>query len=275
MHTERVIKVISVVLMTSIILSGCAAPAAAPSTPYELPTGPEAEWDLVVIGDSSLWGLTRAFAAQIEADMGVRVVSHESTVGGLSAGAVLQALETGESTNPKLAALPDLLREAEVVVMFTNPGDSMDPVKLEDFERCFHYRPPENLADSCNLEAFESYTADLAAIWAKILELREGQPTVLRATDIYNPVVSPWKKFGTFEACTECWETMSAAVRMAAEAQNVPFLSRYDAFNGANHEEDPREKGYIAGDGEHPSASMSRRTAELLSEMGYQPVTLP
>jgi hypothetical protein len=68
---------------------------------------------------------------------------------------------------------------------------------------------------------------------------------------------------------------MNLAVRMAAEAQNIPFLSRYDDFNGADHGEDPREKGYIRSDGEHPSALASRYTAELLSEMGYEPVTLP
>ena len=249
------------------------SPIAAQATERQLPTGPEAEWDLVVIGDSSLWGLRRALAAQIEADVGVKVVSHDCTVGGLSAGRVLQALRTGESANPKLAALPDLLKDAEFVVMFANPEDSMDPEKLKDFEMCFHYRAVENPAESCSPESFERYTADLAAIWAEILELREGQPTVLRATDIYNPLVSPWKEFGDFDGCTECWERMSNAVRLAAEAQGVPFLSRYDAFNGADHGEDPREKGYIQSDGEHPSDLASRYTAELLSEMGYEPVS--
>lgn len=246
------------------------SPTAALSTERQPPLGAETEWDLVVIGDSSLWGLAKAFSARIEADVGVKVVSHDCTVGGLSAGRVLEALETGESSNPKLAAIPDLLRDAEVVVMFANPEDSMDPEKLADLDPCFHFKT----AGPCSPESFEKYAADLAAIWAKILELRDGQPTVLRATDIYNPLVSPWKKLGDFAGCTACWENMCDAARQAAEAQNIPFLSRYDDFNGANHDEDPREKGYIAPDGEHPSALMSRHTAELLSEMGYQPVSL-
>ncbi|MBN1248166.1 MAG: hypothetical protein JXC32_10950 [Anaerolineae bacterium] len=33
--------------------------------PQVLPTGPGAEWTLVVIDDSSLWGPSRAVAAQI------------------------------------------------------------------------------------------------------------------------------------------------------------------------------------------------------------------
>jgi hypothetical protein len=232
---------------------------------------PETEWDLVVIGDSSLWGLAEAFASQIEADLGVKVVDHDSTVGGLSAGMVLEALQTGESSNRRLAALPDALRDAEVVVMFVNPLDSVDPEKPLDLDGCFHLKPPK----SCSPETWEEYTADLIAIWGKILELRAGQPIILRATDIYNPVVSTWNRYEIYDACTECWENQSNAARLAAKAYDIPFLSRYDAFNGANHEEDPREKGLIDRDGEHPSELASQYTAELLSQMGYDPVRSP
>jgi hypothetical protein len=233
---------------------------------------PQAEWHLVVIGDSSLWGLAKVLEAQIEADVGVKVVYNDSTVGGLSAGMVLQALQTGESPQPKLAVLQAALRDAEVVVMFVNPMDSIDPEKPLDLEPCFFHF---GAAESCDPESFEEYTADLKASWAEILELRAVQPTVLRATDVYNPFVSSWKQLGAFEACTECWVNMSNAARLAAEAHNIPFLSRYDVFNGANHDEDPREKGYIQSDGEHPSAPASRYVAELLSAMDYEPVRSP
>jgi len=52
-------------------------------------------------------------------------------------------------------------------------------------------------------------------------------------------------------------------------------LRRLDAFNGPGHEEDPREKGYIVSDGEHPSDLAAQYTAELLSQMGYEPVPQP
>jgi hypothetical protein len=271
MFARRAITIISVLLSISVLVGGCATPAASPSTQHELPTGPEAEWDLVVIGDSSLWGLGRAFASQIENDVGVKVVLHDVARGGLSARAVLQALQPGEPPNLRLEGLADTLKDAEVVVVFVNPMDSVDPEKPLDFEGCFLFKAPE----SCSPESFEKYTADMEAIWAKILELRAGQPTILRATDIYNPLVSPWNRKGVFEACTECWENMSDAARLAAEAHDIPFLSRYDAFNGVNHDEDPREKGYIHSDGEHPSDLAKQYTAELLSKMGYEPVSPP
>jgi len=250
-----------------------AAPTDTPVPPSqpELPKGPEAEWNLVVIGDSSLWGLGEAFASQIEKDVGVKVILEDVTLGGLSAGRVLQALQTGKSLDLQLQRLPDTLRDAEVVVMFVNPLSSVDPEKPLDFGGCFLYRAPE----SCSPESFEKYIADMKAIWAKILELRAGQPTILRATDIYNPLVSPWNEHDVFEACTVCWGNMSNAARLAAEAYDIPFLSRYDAFNGANHNEDPREKGYIRSDGEHPSDLASQYTAKLLSQMGYEPVSPP
>ena len=58
-------------------------------------------------------------------------------------------------------------------------------------------------------------------------------------------------------------------------AFNIPFLSRYDAFNGPNHDEHPREKGYIRGDGEHPTELASEYTAKLLPDIGYRPVMPP
>ncbi len=155
--------------------------------------------------------------------------------------------------------------------MFVNPFDSVEPGNPLDLESCFASRPPA----SCGPESFEQYTADLKALWAEILALRGGKPTILRATDIYNPLASPWREAGVFEACTECWQNMSNAARLAAEAHNIPFLSRFDAFNGPNHDEDPREKGYIRGDGEHPTDLAGQFAAELLSQMGYEPVSPP
>jgi len=61
-------------------------------------------------------------------------------------------------------------------------------------------------------------------------------------------------------------------VREAAEAFNVPLISVYDAFNGTDHNEDPREKGYIGSDGEHASDRGQQVIADLLSEAGYKPI---
>jgi hypothetical protein len=189
----------------------------------------------------------------------------------LSAGSVLEALQGEDGDNYRLEKLPAVLEEAEMVVMFVNPEKSVDPDNPLEMGGCFFYDPPE----SCGPETFEKYIHDLEAIWQEIFELRGDQPIILRATDLYNPLVSPWKEKGVFESCTACWENLSAANRQAAEKFGIPFLSRLDAFNGPTREEDPRQKGYIMSDGEHPTALMGQYTAELFSKMGYDPVPPP
>jgi hypothetical protein len=236
-----------------------------------MPGGPGAEWQLVVIGDSSLWGLGEAFASQIEKDLGVKVSVEDFALPSLSAGTVLGALQTGKSPNSRLEKLPAAVKEAEVVVMFTNPTDSVDPARPLDFGGCFGCSAPV----ACEPEAWEKYTADMSAIWAKIIELRARQPTILLATDLYNPLVEQWKDCEIFTACEACWGNMSAAARQAAQAHGIPFLSRFDAFGGPEHDQDPLDKGYFTEDGEHPNEAANLFTAGLLAQMGYEPTSLP
>jgi len=259
MQRKRTIILAIIILL----LAGCA--------PAELPQGPEAVWQLVVIGDSSMWELGEAYAAQIEKDVGVQVDLYDFANQAGSAGEVLEVLQTGKSFNSRLVNLPEILKGAEVVVIFLNPERSIVPENPLDLEGCFLSLAP----GSCDPASYEQYTADMKAIWAEIFELRKGKATILRATDLYSPLVAPWKEEGIFEACTACWVNMSNAARLAAEAYNIPFLSRLDAFGGPKHDEDPREKGYIVNDGEHPSELMGQYTAGLLSQIGYEPVTPP
>lgn len=261
-HVHKV-RFYSVLLVLGVFTAGCTSP--------KLPQGSSAVWHLVVIGDSSLWELGEAYAVQIEKDVGVQVELEDFALPALSAGKVLEVLQTGKSSNSRLEKLPAALKEAEVVVMFVNPIDSIDPEKPLNLDGCFTYSAPE----SCSPETFKSWTEDLKAIWAEIFKLRKGKETILRATDLYNPLVKGWKETGVFDACTECWVNMSDAARLAAEAYNIPFLSRLKAFSGADHTEDPREKGYIREDGEHPNELGAQFTAQLLSQMGYAPVRLP
>jgi len=255
---------ISAAIACALALGGC-------TTQSELPRGPEAVWDLVIIGDSSLWELGETYASQIEKDTGVEVVLHDFALPALSAGEVLWTLQAGPPARPQLSELEAALKEAEVIVMWVNPVNSVDPANPLDLDACFVSRAP----GPCGPASFEKFTSDLKEVWAKIFELRNGEATILRATDLYNPLVAPWGKGGVFEACTECWENMSEAAHSAAQAFEIPFLSRLDAFNGPSHEEDPRQKGFIIPDGEHPSALAAQFTAELLSQMGYERVTEP
>jgi len=264
MSRRSLLLTVCVVTISSLLLDYCA-----PSS--DLPKGPTAVWDLVIIGDSSLWRLGPAYASQIESDVGVQVTLHDFALPTLSAGEVLQVLQIGQSGRAQLEQLPDALKDAEVVVMFVNLNDSVDPANPNELGACFVSSPP----GLCGPETLEKWTSDLEAIWAEIFSLRKGEPTILRGTDLYNPLVSSWIENGVFEACTVCWENMSNAARLASEAYGIPFLSRLDSFNGPNHDEDPRQKGLIVSDGQHPSDQAAQLTAQLLGQMGYDPVPQP
>ncbi len=249
-------------------------PVARPSlAPAEIPKGPGVEWRLVVISESSGWGLGSAYASQIEKDMGVKVTLDDFAIGDLRAVDVLDALQTGTSSVPRLEALPAALRKADVVLLFPGPMGSIHDDTFLNIRRCFGN--VTGTPEPCPSNGFDEYAADLEAIWARVFELRSGQPTLLRALDAASPFVSRWNANGSFEACTACWECGSTAARRAADAFHVPFLSRYDVYNGAGHDQDPKQQGYIGADGVHPNGLAQQYTAELLSKLGYVAVTPP
>ncbi|MCJ7723922.1 MAG: SGNH/GDSL hydrolase family protein [Anaerolineales bacterium] len=275
MKTVKLMRSLTCLLLLAALLIACSPlqefennQPAPPSV--MMPVGKDVTWDLVVIGDSSLWGCGDALAEKITTDLGVAVKVHDFALPALSAGSVREVLETVKASSYTLPKLPDALKEADYVIMFVNPLDSEVPGTPIELDACFSGSKP----GACDLARFAQYTADMEFIWRKTIELRAGQPTILRATDIYNPLVAWWQENGVFDSCTDCWVNMSTAARQAAENLDIPFLSRYDAFNGADHAEDPREKGYIRDDGEHPTDLANEVTAQLLSGMGYD-ATIP
>ncbi len=261
-----------------IILTACSAQQTKPttgptSTPAVMPTGAGLPWHLVVVSDSSGWGLGEAYASQIEKDVGVTVVVDDFAIGNLSAGDVLDELRTGSSQVPQLEGLTEALKNADVVLASPSPMRSVDIPTFQSIQKCFGNMVGAPLP--CSAAGSEGYTKDLEAIWTTVFTLRSGRPTILRGLDAASPFIPRWNASNIFAACTTCWECYSAAARRASEANGIPFLSRYDAYNGVNHDQDPAAQGYIGGDGVHPNGLAQDHTAELLSKLGYQPVTPP
>lgn len=228
------------------------------------------DWDLVYISDSTGWGVARRYAKNIEGDTGksVRVKNYAS--GGLSAIQVLDAIQNADITKENLKSD---IAEAEVIVLFVNElGDSSKGGVQSGMIDCADYdsgNPPA----SCSVEINSPYTENLKSIYEAIFSLRNGQPTIIRATDLYNPVISEHRIRNMEAECTQCIEALNTAARNAADAFNIPFVSVYDEFNGPDHSEDPREKGYIGDDGIHASEKGQQVIADLLSAVGYDPVT--
>ena len=104
---------------------------------------------------------------------------------------------------------------------------------------------------------------------SEIFELRAGRPTVIRVLDQAAVGIADWREVGIEAECTATWEALSAAIREATGEYGVATASIYDLFNGPDHDEDPREKGYIAGGSYYPSRDGALAKAEVLHDLGY------
>ncbi len=229
-------------------------------------------WDLIYISDSTGFGVAAKYADNIEKDTGKTVQVKNYALGGVSALRVLNALqaEPGDLANYPFQSIRKDFSEAEVIVFFANPrGDPSRGGVEGGMEHCIRADQP---SDDCAPELYEPYVVNLKAIYEEILDLRNGKPTIIRAVDFYNPLISLHREKNMEAECTRCFETFNAAVREAAEAFNIPLVSVYDAFNGTDHNEDPGKKGYIGSDGMHASDKGQQVIADLLSKVGYKPI---
>jgi hypothetical protein len=174
--------------------------------------------------------------------------------------------------NMKLEQAAEQIKDAEVIVIYGNPELSIDPANPMDWNcgqgsNVFY-------VNSCEMETFNLYIQHLEEIYAKIFELREGQPTIIRAFDAYNPVIPRETAQEGYQACLACWANYNAAIHQAAETFNVPVAKVAEAWNGADGTEDPVAKGYTK-DNIHPNELGAKVIAEALRDLGYEPVYPP
>jgi len=231
--------------------------------------GDDAEvWDLLYIQDSHGFGVAELLGRRLEAELGVEVSVQDKAIGNLAAETVLQRIR-GESPDD----WSNLVRDAEVIVFFGNPEGSGD---TSDIRTCIsgstrHREPPVRYAD----EDWQPYRDLLDEVYAEIWKIRNGKPVVLRAVDFINPAISAWRQAGIEPECTAALEAMNRAIRAAAEANAATLVSTYDLFNGPNHDQDPREKGWVGPDGIHMNAAGMAAIADVISAAGFEPTTAP
>jgi hypothetical protein len=165
------------------------------------------------------------------------------------------------------------VREAEIIVLFGNPegsgatSDLGTCISASTLER----EPPQRYSET----DWQPYRDVLDEIYAEIWELRDNEPVVLLAVDFINPAISAWRQAGIESECTAALEAMNRAIREAAEDNGATLVSLYDVFNGPNHDQDPREKGWIGEDGIHPSGEGELAIAMALMDVGLHPTTAP
>jgi hypothetical protein len=215
-------------------------------------------WDLVWFSDSLGFGVAHAWADLIEDAEGVEVRVHNHLIGNVPIER-FRAMVNGEETIRQEVA------GAEIIVVFGNPSGTAPP----DTAVCAYSPLDPNPPEFYTSEDFVPYGDVFRDIFEVIFELRAGEPTVIRAFDMFAGVLVDWREAGTEAECTAAWEAFSGAIREAADEYGVLTASFYDAFNGPDHDEDPRGKGYISDDGFHASLEGQLAQAEVLHGLGY------
>jgi len=228
------------------------------------------EWDLVLITDSSGWGVAQVYGEVVAEDTGKIVNVRDLWEGGFEAGLMLEILQ-GKYTggNIKLEKLPDYIKEAEVVVFWGNPRMS----KNEDAPGDWECTPPGPwFVNECSPETFAVYKDHVKQVFELILELRGGQPTIIRTYDSYNPLINQFREAGVYEECKQCWAYFNDAYRQAAEEMNIPIAPVAEIWNGLDWTIDPVDDLGYTSDGIHPNQLGAEVIAQALRELGYDPV---
>jgi hypothetical protein len=227
------------------------------------------KWDVVIIGDSTLWGIGEALAQKIETEYGMAVDLHDFAFGNLTARQALEAIRTSEPSNPNAAmhGWPEILREAEYVVLNPSTAESISAVTPGDWE-CFY---PPYYVDECSLASFEAFQADLRQIVLEILALRGDQPIVIRFGSYWGRPGN-WVDESLISTCIACLETYSLAIGEIAAEFGIPYAGVMDQFNGVNHDQDPDDLGYIGDDRVHANQTGVQVITDQIWQLGIEPV---
>ena len=219
-------------------------------------------WDLVWISDSIGENVAHRWADRIEESEGVEVQVHDYTVGSL-------AVEGAQQMITDDATLREELADAEIIVVYGNASETAPPDVATCARPGTDPREPPEYHTSAD---FAPYGDVFREIYDTVFELRSGHPTVIRTYDFFAGALADWREAGIEPECTAAWEAQADAIHEAADEYGVLTASFYDEFNGVDHDEDAREKGYISVDGWHQSTEGTTTEVEVLHALGYDAI---
>jgi hypothetical protein len=250
-----------------------AACGSSSSDPGQFPAGEPV--DLLYISDSGGWEVAEKYVALVAESLDREVRFHDQRIGGLSMSTVPSMIR---------GSLAGQVAEAEIIVLYAHPGGLEYELPQPNILACFealdtleedYLGPGFDLAEweppvVATVEDWQPYGDVLDEVYDEIWKAREGRPVVLLAHDIYNGFVAPWRELGIEPECTANWAVEMQVIREAAEANGALFVSFFDTFNGLEHDEDPREKGWIQDDGMHANDTGGAAAAEALAAVGFE-----
>ena len=226
-----------------------------------------ANWQYTALGDSLAAGTGDAqggyvprYRGHIQTDTGNTVTLIDRGVPGWTSADLLNALRTDASMRAQVAG-------SQVVTFNIGGNDLLQALQRYQAGTC---GGTDN--QRCLGEAIALFKTNWNAIIAQVLALRSTRDTIIRTMDIYNPVVDLLKLFGVFNQVKPYLDDLNRYIHVTATANRIHVARVYREFNGPNGDQDAAAKGYISGDGIHPSPAGHDAVARLLRELSYHPL---
>jgi lysophospholipase L1-like esterase len=247
----------------TVLLSGCA---------------PASTWSLVVVGDSIAYNnsmvcpgctdFVARYAAAITKATGHPVnVQNLSQLGGIKIDGLLEELKTD-------AKRRDALANADIIVVNIAHNDTP---WLRDDDPCDG--PNGDKPDwskynaTCAAAAAEVFRPKFEKVYAQIVALREGKPTIFRTINRYNDWIGwtdgalPPESTNATRVVIDAW---SAMICETAQANGFICADIYHAFNGLDGLTPSGD--LLCKDYTHPSDKGNEVIARVLTDLGYAPL---
>jgi hypothetical protein len=261
----------SVILALSVMQAGCSAPGSSPpavaapsataSPPAEtVPTtsaapatsAQPAEWTYVVFGDSVMWNLQHAYAAEIEEALGVSVKEQDRTSGGGRATKLVEMLEW--------QFIRDLVAEAEVITI---------EVPVHEFQdECGMDETTVDGTRACMTRARETIVASADEAIDVITGLRGPDEAMIRVILDHLFFYGIHLEQGTADVAKAEWSAMNEAIAGIAAEHGLTVVSLWDALMGPDGMTDPMAVGLVE-DGVHLTPAGIEVAAKALVDAGF------
>ena len=230
--------------------------------------------DFVLLADSGGGGVADPYAAKAAEALDREIRIHDHSTGGATAQHILTSVQ---------GPWADDVADAEIIVLYMHPG-GFDP---PGFVPCLEavnwdspvppstFPPTLDPPEPTTAEDWQGYRDTLDQIYDEIWELRDDQPTIIRAYGVYLPWLGQWRHLGIESACVAGEEAVEQVRQESAEAHGATFVSAMDVFAGPGHDEDPVEKGLVSEDGMHLNEAGVAVLVDALAAAGFEPNTPP
>ena len=267
-------------VFTFLLMVGCSVPA----TPAPLPTSPltqiltptPAPWTLVVVGNSIPYnssndcpgctGLVDRYAAAITEVTGHPViVQNLSEHTGLQIDGLLQELKTDANRREALA-------NADVIIVSAAHNDTAWNREDDPCDGPAGDNPVwSEFNATCAAAAAETFRPQFESLYAQIVALRAGKPTVFRTVNAYNDWIgvsgTPPRATDATRVVLDAW---SAMICKAATSNGFTCADIYHAFNGLDGLTPAAD--LLAEDTVHPSDKGNEVIARVLTDLGFAPL---